>query len=404
MARRRTRGTGEVYQEPSGSWAVRWRENGRRRYKGGFPAKDHAGRLLATIRGRLAQYRAGLPTDPRGLPKLQLEWDRWIERRRATHRDATNDASRWKRHLGPAFGHLRAPEVDSAAIRQFVEDRLAAKLNPATVGACIRLLSTFFSDLLERPRETGATINPVRALPRATRRLYRAEHKPRDTPFLGKMEDVVRVHAKLVEPFSTAFAIGAFGGLRTGEVLGLDWQDIDLEARQIRVHQAVRNSKLGPLKDEDPRIVPVLDALYPVLAAYKLRTGGRGMLFTATQPGRKAGKNGTAARFMRPNALHKALEAAFVDPEMKLDPMTWYQATRHTFASQWVIDGGSMERLALILGHSSTEVTRSYAHLRSEHLGAADRARLSVSLKISQPIASDPKMKAKKKTRKRSTG
>jgi len=47
-----------------------------------------------------------------------------------------------------------------------------------------------------------------------------------------------------------------------------------------------------------------------------------------------------------------------------------------------------MERLALILGHSSTEVTRRYAHLRPEHLGAEDRARLPIVLEISQSYAS----------------
>lgn len=364
---RRTRGTGEVYREPAGSWAIRWIEAGRRRYKGGFASRDLADRVLAKVRAELAQYRAGLPGDPAGLPKLQEEWDRWIERRKKTHRDAANDASRWRRHLGPAFGRLRAAEVDAGRIRAFVEGRLAAGLDPATVGHCIRLLSTFFTDLCERPRETGATVNPVRALPRSTRRLMRPTHRPQETPFLRTLLDVRRVHAQLEDSAQTAFAVGVFAGLRTGEVLGLDWKDVDLEARQIRVRQAVRFSKLGPLRDEDPRTVPILDALAPALARWKLSTGGTGQLF---KPKR--------GNFLRPNTLHAALAVALKD--LHLPTVTWYQATRHTFASQWVIGGGSMERLALILAHSSTEVTRRYAHLRPEHLGAEDRARLPIVL------------------------
>lgn len=398
MARlRRTRGTGEVNEEPSGSWAVRWREGGRRRYKGGFPTKDLADRVLAKVRSELAQYRAGMPADPAGLPLLKDEWEKWIERRKRTHRDAVNDASRWRVHLGPTFGRVRAPEVDAARIRAFVENRLATGLNPATVGACVRLLSTFFSDLAERPRETGATTNPVRSLPRSTRRLYKATHKPKDTPFLNTLEEVRRVHAKLEEPVATAFAIGAFAGLRTGEILGLEWGAIDLAARQIRVHQSVRNSKLGPLKDEDPRSVMIVDTLVPVLKAFKKRTGGQGLLFPAKQVGRRAGRNGTPARFMRPNVLHDALSAALADPDVKLSSVTWYQATRHTYASQWVIDGGEIEKLAMNLGHSSTEVTRHYAHLRPEHLDARDRARMSVVLKLGQSRASgaDKRTRAK---------
>ena len=389
MARRRTRGSGEVFEKSPGRWAVRWREGGRRRFKGGFLSKPLADAFLLSLRVEIQRGAAGLPTDPAKLPTLQAEWDRWIERRKKTHRDAVNDRSRWKRHLGPSFGRLRAPEVTPARIRLFVEGRIAAGLNPATVGACVRLLSTFFSDLVERPRETGATVNPVRSVTRATRRLYRATHRPEDTPFLPTLLDVRRVHAKLEDPAATAFAIGAFAGLRTGEVLALEWSAIDLVARTIRVSQAVRHSQLGPLKDEDPRTVPILDALAPVLARYKLATGGTGLLFQATQPGRRAGRNGTRARFMRPGTLHEALAEARAGFDPALPEVTWYQATRHTFASQWVISGGSMERLALILGHSSTEVTRRYAHLRPEHLGAEDRARMSVVLEIGHSSATE---------------
>jgi integrase len=40
----------------------------------------------------------------------------------------------------------------------------------------------------------------------------------------------------------------------------------------------------------------------------------------------------------------------------------WYQATRHTFASQWVLAGNSIEKLSAILGHSSIAMTQRYAH------------------------------------------
>jgi integrase len=368
---------------------VRWRENGRRRFKGGFTSKALADALLLKIRAELQQQRAGLPSDPTGLPRLQAEWDRWIVRRAVTHRDAVNDRSRWKRHLGPTFGRLRAPDVTPAVIRAFVENRIAAGLNPATVGSCVRLLSTFFSDLVERPRETGATSNPVRAVTRATRRLYKATHRPEDTPFIRTLADVVRLHGKLLDPAATAFAIGVFGGLRTGEVLALEWANVDLVALQLRVVQSVRHSKLSLPKDGESRTVPILDALAPVLTRYKLRTGGKGFLFQAAQPGRRAGRRGTLARFMRPGTLHEALAATLADLDPKLPEVTWYQATRHTFASQWVISGGNMERLALILGHSSTEVTRRYAHLKPEHLGAEDRARMSVVLSESHQLATE---------------
>jgi hypothetical protein len=60
--KRRTRGAGELFVE-NGRWAARWREGGRRRYKGGFPTRALAERhLVAQLVG--AAERAALDERP----------------------------------------------------------------------------------------------------------------------------------------------------------------------------------------------------------------------------------------------------------------------------------------------------------------------------------------------------
>jgi len=49
-------------------------------------------------------------------------------------------------------------------------------------------------------------------------RLMRPTHDPKKTPFIEKIEDVRRTYLALPEPLNVAYAIGAFAGLRTGEV------------------------------------------------------------------------------------------------------------------------------------------------------------------------------------------
>jgi integrase len=394
--KRRQWGAGEVGQEPGGRWFVRWRENGRRRYKGGFDSRDLAEKLLAKIRAELAMERVGLPPDPRGFPTLGEEADRWLDRRRNTHRAWADDRGRWKNHLAGHFAHLRAPDVDEGRIRAFIEEKLRDGLDPATVGHCVRLLSTFFTDLCERPRETGATRNPVRSLPRSTRRLYRPRHDPKRTPFIEKLADVRRLFLALPDTrgVNVAYALGAFAGLRTGEVLALAWEDINLDRHLINVHQQVRMSKLGPVKDDEARSVPVMDALAPILAAYRLKTGGRGLLFLPDRPGRRAGKNGAPSRFMRINTLHDALREALAKCGLPAT-LTWYQSTRHTFASHWVMSGGSLEKLAHALGHSSPEVTKRYAHLRPDAFTEAERALFRVQLSQQTASVADMPVPAK---------
>jgi len=58
----------------------------------------------------------------------------------------------------------------------------------------------------------------------------------------------------------------------------------------------------------------------------------------------------------------------------------WYEATRHTFASQWVMAGGSIEKLKEILGHYSVVMTERYAHLKPELFTPKDMAVIDLDL------------------------
>jgi len=76
--------------------------------------------------------------------------------------------------------------------------------------------------------------------------------------------------------------------------------------------------------------------------------------------------------------LHRHLRSALA--ACKLPSLTRYQATRHTFASQWVLGGGSIEKLAAVMGHSSLVVTERYAHLRPDLFRDSDYGLLDVDL------------------------
>jgi integrase len=217
----------------------------------------------------------------------------------------------------------------------------------------------------------------VRTLPRSTRRLYRPTVDPKATPFIEKLTDVRRVFLALPEPINVAFAVGAFGGLRTGEVLGLEWADIDLRTGRIHVKRQVQDGTATMLKDDETRIVPVMDALAPILRAWHLKTGGTGPLFRP-KVATRGGRPGAPPTFVRGATLRRHLADAL--DACKLAPLTWYQATRHTFASQWVLANGSIEKLAHVMGHSSTVVTQRYAHLRTDLFRPDDLALLKVDL------------------------
>src|SRR5208283_1989323 len=157
-----------------------------------------------------------------------------------------------------------------------------------------------------------------------------------------------------------------------------------LPGRKIHVRQQMQDGKLCILKDRESRIVPLQDSLAPILEAWKLKTGGVGPLFTPSCPTRGGRPDlGSPAQFIRPGTIRKALAAALAACE--LPKMTLYQCTRHTFASQWVMNGGNLEVLAKIMGHSSTSTTQHYAHLAPDFFGA--KAFDMVAVDLSKPAS-----------------
>jgi integrase len=349
--KRRTWGSGSIF-ERDGRWWIRWRARGKRKAKS-FISKDLAEKVLAEVLAAAEREGAGMAPDPSMAPTIGEAAATWLERRKKTHRAAQDDVSRWK-HIGPTFDKMKPSEVNAANLRRFIEAKLSEGLNPATVQHFVALISSLFTDL----REQGlCAVNPVTTLTRATRKLMASTHDATSTPFLSRQEDIERLYRALEEPYSVILAVGSMGGARCGEIYGLHWEDIDMEARTMRIHQQVQRGRLvNCTKSGKARLVPISTSLFPVLAEWRLKTGGVGLVF-----------KGLLTPYIVARTVHERLRAAL--KVCNLPQLTLYECTRHTFASQWVMNGGSMELLAKILGHSSTAMTQHYAHLQPDFFG-----------------------------------
>lgn len=302
--------------------------------------------------------------------RLRVIARRWFASRDATHKANGNERSRWTGHLAPFFGDLEPAEVDVAKIRAFVEDRLATGLNSTTVGHLVATFSSLFSDLVD---EGVVARNPVKSVPRAVKRLYRKSHDPRTTPFLETMEDIRRLRASLTEPMRTLFTVAVMSGLRPGELVALDWGDFRSDLRLLHVQRRYRDGKVDVPKSGKGRTLAVAPELSEILRQQRL-TDSAGLVFKPF--GRSSHLNLQLWRLR--NEWRAGLKRAGL-PYIK-----FYHATRHTFASQWVMAGHSIEKLSKILGHSSIVVTEVYAHLKPESFNVPDV--ISFGPRVADPL------------------
>lgn len=110
--------------------------------------------------------------------------------------------------------------------------------------------------------------------------------------------------------------------------------------------------------------------MLPILSEWKLKAGGVGRV---VPPLRCDGE------FLKKETLYDRFREALA--ALALPTLTWYQGTRHTFASQWVLAGGSIEKLKEILGHFSITMTERYAHLRTDLFSAKDLETIEIDLR-----------------------
>lgn len=363
--RKRPHGTGS-YQYRDGRHVVQWTENGRRRTKTLATAEEVAPFLARANAG--LEVQTPLSAEGANLASLAETW----LLSRAEMASNYDDRNRWKNHLQPLLGFMKPDQVDVPVLKRVILELRGKGLAKGTVRLCVALLSSLYGDLVE---DGVARLNPVRLLSRKTRtRELRSDWDPKKAPYLRSEADVARVYRALEEidwPVARAFALGARLGLRTSEVRALRWEHLDLGRRvaHVQVQASRRGDGFSDLKDGEARMVPVPDDLLALLER-------------VPAPHRVGVVAGIPGKFQdHPLGLHRIGETYRAALEhCGIPRMRWYEGTRHTFASLWVLNGGTLETLREMMGHSSVSVTERYAHLAPGNYSDVDRARVAVDL------------------------
>ena len=167
------------------------------------------------------------------------------------------------------------------------------------------------------------------------------------------------------EAFYVMFLLDLSTGLRRGEVLGLQWSDINFETGTLNVIRQIRYSggelKIGPPKTKaSERAIILPPPLVAVLKKYKSKVKSV-WLFPSPVKKEDVPRDPSACRKRLSNILEKA--------ECKHVP---FHALRHTFATQMLRYGMDVKTLASTIGHESVETTLNiYSHTTDEGMRQA---------------------------------
>ena len=240
-------------------------------------------------------------------------------------------------HLLPKFGALQISEISKSQILGFRKglhepDILKGrKLSPSRINHIMTYLRMVLNDAAERFKYESQWKN-IKAIP-----IPRSEVKPFSLTEIMRMLKAVRADYK---PYYT---VRFFTGLRTGEIDGLPWKNVDFERRVIHVHQALVRGSIGPTKNSSSyRTLMMTDSVYEAMKEQWTLTGHRSEFVFCGRNGQPLDYRNVANRVWYPLLNYLSME--------RRNP---YQ-TRHTAATLWLAAGEAPEWIARQLGHSNT--------------------------------------------------
>ena len=239
--------------------------------------------------------------------------------------------------------------VSSNVVRAYLAQLHSRRLARVSTQRALAAVRTYFRFLA---REGAVDSNPAKvvATPRGPKKLPEMVTAPQLAELL---ESLPSTPAGRRDRAALELLYGA--GLRAGELVGLDLDDVDLARRLARVRGKGRKERLVPFGREAEK---ALRSYLPDRAAWRAQadTVASGEpLFVNQRGGRLSDRS-----------LRRILDAAVRQTALvhHLHPHT----LRHAFATHLLEAGMDLRAIQELLGHASLSTTQRYTHLDLAHL------------------------------------
>jgi integrase len=163
--------------------------------------------------------------------------------------------------------------------------------------------------------------------------------------------------AKATHPVTALIVLmGGEAGLRCGEMIALEWRDIDLGKRQLSVQRSDWNGEITSPKSGRIRHVPLTVRLTAALRDHRHLKGPRVLC------------QDDGAPLTRQQVQYRVKRAA-----RKANVGDGVHVLRHTFCSHLAMRGAPARAIQELAGHSELGMTQRYMHLSPAALDAAIR-------------------------------
>lgn len=363
-ARRRDYGTGSL-QVVGRSWIGSWyAPDGRKIRRKVGPARtpgERDGLTKAQAEERFRHMR-GTAAVPAGVDLVTMaqageELCQRLEMRGRKKSHRLTVASDLRNHIAPFFAEQDLARIEPEDIERYIVAKLKT-LAPKTVRNHLNTIHSVFEIGLRRH---WCTKNPVKLADRPLIRTTETRIKFLDQPELEKLLATPYPSDAFGQIEPTLYLTAAMTGLRQGEMLGLRWRDVDLQARRIRVVSPyVRGEFNDPKSEGSGRSVPLAGRVIDALSDLRERSAypqDSKLVFCHPESGKPLDRSKLVRRFRQ--ATQRAGVRAITFHEL-----------RHTFGTRMAAAGVPLRTIQHWMGHADSKTTQIYAHYQPSKVEA----------------------------------
>ena len=287
------------------------------------------------------------------MSELEQQIERYLaERRRENVSDFTltayeSDLRQFRDYFTPPDADPPpAGQIDTLALREWLGALHARRLQPASLRRKLAAIRSFYKFLV---REGSLKLNAAKLLrtPKVGRKLP-SVMTPEQANVLIDAVGAQPLHRPYPLRDTAIFEMLYGSGVRVGELVGLNLEDLDLAERWVRVRGKGRKERQVPFGKK------ALGALERYLAERKAKPG-----VTAVFVNHHGGR-------LTSRSVHRIVRfyATYLAGDDRLHP----HSLRHAFATHLLSDGADLRSIQELLGHSRLSTTQRYTQVSLEDL------------------------------------
>lgn len=355
--------TGEnIYKRKDGRWEARYRKG--RKEDGKILYGSCYGKTYQEAKSRMEQAKRQLEETPQKvqyspIPRFGQICDEWMQLNRLRLKQSTcvKYQSVIDKHIKPALGSCCLTELSTSKVGRFGSDLVNTYgLAPKTAKDIMVLLHALLKYGARHYPETIGIIDVV--YPKLEIKEMRV---------LSREEQKILTNYLLKDLNTCKFGVllALWTGMRIGEICALQWKDISLRERSVKVERTMlrlhdynpwarAKTKIivdSPKTASSARVIPMGEYITAICRRMKVNNA-QAYILTGTE------------KYMEPRMLQYYF-SRYTD-KCNLKNVTFH-TLRHTFATRCVEVDFEIKSLSEILGHANTAITLNrYVHCSME--------------------------------------